>query len=155
MSDSVRPHRRQPTRLPRPWDSPGKNTGVGCHFLLQCIIASDQCILWDIRRPTQTEMGKGKGGELLYSLYQQISMKCLTWHHGREPLAAMPCLDIWWHTWRHIKWGWTRELSTLVLQLDHPFRHWLLDPSAVWLVSNNACPAYFIGFGGIVKRPQD
>ena len=37
MSDPVRPHRRQPTRLPRPWDSPGKNTGVGCHFLLQCL----------------------------------------------------------------------------------------------------------------------
>ena len=36
-SDSVRPHRRQPTRLPRPWDSQGKNTGVGCHFLLQCM----------------------------------------------------------------------------------------------------------------------
>ena len=35
MSDSVLPHRRQPTRLPHPWDSPGKNTGVGCHFLLQ------------------------------------------------------------------------------------------------------------------------
>ena len=30
-------HRRQPTRLPRPWDSPGKNTGVSCHFLLQCM----------------------------------------------------------------------------------------------------------------------
>ena len=37
VSDSVRPHRQQPTRLPRPWDSPGKNTGVGCHFLLQCM----------------------------------------------------------------------------------------------------------------------
>ena len=37
VSDSVRPHRRQPTRLPRPWDSPGKNTGVGCHFFLQCM----------------------------------------------------------------------------------------------------------------------
>ena len=37
MSDSVRPHRQQSTRLPRPWDSPGKNTGVGCHFLLQCL----------------------------------------------------------------------------------------------------------------------
>ena len=37
MSDSVRPQRRQPTRLPRLWDSPGKNTGVGCHFLLQCM----------------------------------------------------------------------------------------------------------------------
>ena len=37
VSDSVRPRRRQPTRLPCPWDSPGKNTGVGCHFLLQCM----------------------------------------------------------------------------------------------------------------------
>ena len=37
MSDSAQPHRRQPTRLPRPWDSPGKNTGVGCHFLPQCM----------------------------------------------------------------------------------------------------------------------
>ena len=37
MSDSLRPQRQQPTRLPHPWDSPGKNTGVGCHFLLQCM----------------------------------------------------------------------------------------------------------------------
>ena len=37
MSDSVRPQRQQPTRLPHPWDSPGKNTGVVCHFLLQCM----------------------------------------------------------------------------------------------------------------------
>ena len=37
VSDSVRPHRWQPTRLPNPWDSPGKNTGVGCHFFLQCM----------------------------------------------------------------------------------------------------------------------
>ena len=36
VSDSVRPHGLQPNRLLRPWDSPGKNTGVGCHFLLQC-----------------------------------------------------------------------------------------------------------------------
>ena len=35
MPDSVRPHRWQPTRLPCSWDSPGKNTGAGCHFLLQ------------------------------------------------------------------------------------------------------------------------
>ena len=37
MSYSVRPHRRQPTRLPRPWDFLGKKSGVGCHFLLQCM----------------------------------------------------------------------------------------------------------------------
>ena len=37
MSNSVRPQRRQRSRLTSPWDSPGKNTGVGCHFLLQCM----------------------------------------------------------------------------------------------------------------------
>ena len=37
VSASVRPHRRQPSRLPHPWDSPGRNTGVGCHSLLQCM----------------------------------------------------------------------------------------------------------------------
>ena len=34
---TLRPQRWQPTRLPHPWDSPGKNTGMGCHFLLQCM----------------------------------------------------------------------------------------------------------------------
>ena len=37
VSNCVQPQRQQPTRLPHPWDSPGKNTGVGCHFLLQCM----------------------------------------------------------------------------------------------------------------------
>ena len=44
VSDSARPHRRQPTRLPHPWVSPGKNTGVGCHFLLQWMkVKSESC----------------------------------------------------------------------------------------------------------------
>ena len=42
MSDSVRPHRWQPTRLRRPCDSPGKNTGMGCHVLLQCMIVKSE-----------------------------------------------------------------------------------------------------------------
>ena len=37
VSDSVWPHRRQSTMLPCSWDSPGKNTGVGCHFVIQCM----------------------------------------------------------------------------------------------------------------------
>ena len=37
MSDSLQPHGLQPTRLLHPWDFPGKSTGVGCHFLLQCM----------------------------------------------------------------------------------------------------------------------
>ena len=54
MSNSVRPHRMQPTMLPRPWDSSGKKTGVGCHFLLQCRKAKSETevaqpcpTLWD------------------------------------------------------------------------------------------------------------
>ena len=46
MSDSVWPQRWQPTRLPHPWASPAKNTGVGCHFLLQCMkvkVKSQSC----------------------------------------------------------------------------------------------------------------
>ena len=48
MSDSVWPHRRQPTRLLSPWCSPGKNTGVGCHFLLQCmeVKSESEVTLW-------------------------------------------------------------------------------------------------------------
>ena len=54
MSDSVWPHRRQPTRLPHPWDSLGKNTGVGCHFLLQCMKVkseSESEVVSDFSRP--------------------------------------------------------------------------------------------------------
>ena len=46
MSNSVRPHRWQPTRLPRPWDSPGKNTGAGCHFLLRCMEVKSEKWKW-------------------------------------------------------------------------------------------------------------
>ena len=60
MSNRVRPDRWQPTRLCRPWDSPGKNTGVGCHFLLQCMkvksevasVVSD-CVRPDRWQPTR------------------------------------------------------------------------------------------------------
>ena len=43
MSNSIRPCRPQPNRLPCLWDSPGKNTGVGCHFLLQCRKVKSEC----------------------------------------------------------------------------------------------------------------
>ncbi|KAB0387186.1 hypothetical protein FD755_002142, partial [Muntiacus reevesi] len=46
MSDSVQPHRRQPSRFLHPWDSPGKNTGVGCHFLLQYMKVKSEVAPW-------------------------------------------------------------------------------------------------------------
>ena len=53
MSYSVWPHRRQPTGLPRPWDSPGKNTGVGCHFLFQCMkVKSESVVVQSCQTPS-------------------------------------------------------------------------------------------------------
>ena len=51
MSDFVWLHRRQLTRLPHPWDSPGKNTGVGCHFLLQCVKVKSLSRIWLLATP--------------------------------------------------------------------------------------------------------
>ena len=54
VSDFVRPQRRQPTRLRCPWDSPGKNTVVGCHFLLQCMkLKSEREVAWSC--PTHSD----------------------------------------------------------------------------------------------------
>ena len=53
---TLRPHRRQPTRLPRPWDSPGKNPGVGCHFLLQCTkVKSESAVAFVTMTPQNQE----------------------------------------------------------------------------------------------------
>ena len=52
----TRPHRRKPTRLPRPWDSPGKNTGVGCHFLLHSIIRFFKCSTASTHLPHLTSL---------------------------------------------------------------------------------------------------
>ena len=51
VSDSVRPHEWQPTGLPRPWDSPSKSTGVGCHFLLQCMKVKSRSHVWPSATP--------------------------------------------------------------------------------------------------------
>ena len=51
---TVLPHRWQPTRLPYPWDSPGKNTGVGCHFLLQCMKVKSEREVAQCIRPLAT-----------------------------------------------------------------------------------------------------
>ena len=62
MSDSVWPHRQQSTRLPRPWDSPGKNNGVGCHFLLQCLkVKSEQ---WKLSRSVVSDSSQLLGSSI-------------------------------------------------------------------------------------------
>ena len=63
---TVWPHKRQPTRLPHPWDSPGKNTGVGCHFLLQCMNVKSLSCVWLLVTP----MDCSPSGSSIHGIFQ-------------------------------------------------------------------------------------
>ena len=66
----VRPHRLQPTRLPRPWDSPGKNTGVGCHFLLQCMKVKSESEVAQSRPTLSDPMDCSPPGSSTHGIFQ-------------------------------------------------------------------------------------
>ena len=70
VSDSVRPHRRQPTRLPLPWDSPGKNTGVGCHFLLQCMKVKSESEVAQLYPTSSDPMNSSLPGSSTHGIFQ-------------------------------------------------------------------------------------
>ena len=70
QSDSVRPHRRQPTRLPHPWDSPGKNTRVGCHFLLQCMKVKSECKVTQSCPTLSNPMDCSLPGSYIHGIFQ-------------------------------------------------------------------------------------
>ena len=66
----VRPHRRQPTRLPCPWDSPGKNTGVGCHFLLQCMKVKSESAVAQLCPTLSDPMDCSLSGSSAHGIFQ-------------------------------------------------------------------------------------
>ena len=70
MSNSVRPHRWQPTRFPRPWDSPGKNTGVGCHFLLQCMKVKSESEVAQLCLTRSNPMNCSLPGSSIHGIFQ-------------------------------------------------------------------------------------
>ena len=91
MSDSVQPHRRQSTRLPCPWDSPGKNTGVGCHFLLQCMkVKSESEVAQSCPIPCGP-MDCSLPGSSVYGIFQARVLEFQLQHHSfqRNPRADL------------------------------------------------------------------
>ena len=70
MSNSVRPHRRQPIRLPRPWDSPDKNTGAGCHFLLQCMKVKSESEVAQLCPTLSDSMDCSPPGSSVHGIFQ-------------------------------------------------------------------------------------
>ena len=70
MSNSGQPHRQQPIRLPRPWDSPGKNTGVACHFLLQCMKVKSESEVTQSCRTLCDPMDCRLPGSCIHGIFQ-------------------------------------------------------------------------------------
>ena len=101
VSDSVQPHRWQPTRLPRPWDSPGKNTRVGCHFLLQCMkVKSEREVAQSCPTPSDP-MDCSLPGFSVHGIFQaRVGCHCLllqsdglTYH--QSPFQLAYCVTHW------------------------------------------------------------
>ena len=86
MSDSVRPHGRQPTRLPRPWDSPGKNTGVGCHFLLQCMKVKSESQVAQSYLTLSDPMDCSLPGSSIHGIFQA---RVLEWGAIASPVVCV------------------------------------------------------------------
>ena len=106
MSDSVQPQRRQPTMFPRPWDSPGKNTGVGCHFLLQRMKVESEVAQ---SCPTlSSPMDCSLPGSSIHGIWLP-NAKC--WLTGKDPDAGKD--------WRQKeKWAAENEMVRQHLQLN-------------------------------------
>ena len=70
VSDSVWPHRRQPNRLLCPWDSLGKNTGMGCHFLLQCMKVKSESEVAQSCLALRDPMDRSLPGSTIHGIFQ-------------------------------------------------------------------------------------
>ena len=66
----TQPHRQQPIRLSRPWDSPGKNTGVGCHFLLQCMKVKSESEVAQLYPTLSDPMDYSLPGSSVHGIFQ-------------------------------------------------------------------------------------
>src|SRR5574337_146273 len=87
ISDSVRSHRQQPTRLRRPWDSPGKNIGVGCHFLLQCMKVKSESEVAQSCPTLSGPMDCSLPGSSIHGIFQA---RVLEW--GAIAFSGQPCI---------------------------------------------------------------
>ena len=97
MSNSARLQRWQPTRLPHPWDSPGKNTGVGCHFLLQCMKVKSESEVAQSCPTLSNPMDCSLPGSSIHGIYQARMFEYLCAinsrvHVGKHNLTPKNCM---------------------------------------------------------------
>ena len=138
MSDSVRPHRWQPTRLPHPWDSPGKNTGVGCHFLLQCMKVKSESEVSHLCPTLATPWTTA------YQAPQSMGFSRQKYWSG-VPLPS-PFIDIWLH------WVLTAAPGLSLAAASRGYSAVVLHNFSLWGFS--CCRAQALGCAGSVAVVQ-
>ena len=130
MSDSVRPRRPQPTRLPRPWDSPGKNTGVGCHFLLQCRKVKSESEIAQSCPTLRDPMDCSLPGSSIHGIFQARVLECVAIAFSKRPSSSSVLSA-------------NRVVSSAYLRLLMFLLHILIPvcnfPSLVFLMMCSAC----------------
>ena len=103
---TLRPHRRQPTRLPRPWDSPGKNTEVGGHFLLQCMKVKSESEVTQSCPTLHDPMDCSPPGSSVHGIFQA---RVLEWVAIAFSVVFLLNIKswIWWIllSWHFFLWG--------------------------------------------------
>ena len=124
MSDSVRPHRRQPTRLPHPWDSPGKNTGVGCHFLLPCMKVKSESEVTQSCPTLSDPMDCSLTGSSVLGIFQA---RVLEW--GAIAFSAAVVINFCNSCWylNYLDNLWVKLLSFFFYFISFYFLTWLIN----------------------------
>ena len=104
-------HRRQPTRLPHPWDSPGKNTGAGCHFLLQCVKVKSESEVAQSCLTLSDPMDRSPPGSSVHRIFQA---RVLEW--GAIAFSERICLQFRWTQFN----SWVRKIHSRRDRLPTP-----------------------------------
>ena len=126
MSDSVRPHRRRPIRLCRPWDSPGKNTGVGCHFLLQCMKVKSESEVAQSTRGILTSLHLLLLIIFLKFFFRYCTYTNMFWFHSRDIIYKVYKLT---KIYKH-------ALDKLILEgccINKHVAMWFLKNNLIWI----------------------
>ena len=131
MSDSAQPYRQQPTRLHHPWDSPGKNTGVGCHFLLQCMKVKSESEVAQSSLTLSIPMDCSLPGSSIHGIFQA---RVLEW--GAIAFSTLK------YDLNQITYDYTVEVKKRFKELDPidrvPEELWTGVPNIAWPVVINA-----------------
>ena len=122
VSNSVPPHRRKPTRLPHPWDSPGKNTGVGCHFLLQCVkVKSEREVAQSCPTPSDP-MDCSLPGSSVHGIFQARVLEQGAIASFKDPYienykTLMKEIKDDTNRWRYIPCSWIRRINIVKMSI--------------------------------------